>query len=316
MALYGPVSLESLQALDAIDRHGSFAAAAAALYRVPSAISYTVAQLEADLGISVFDRSGHRAVLTPAGRLLLDEGRRILVATRELGAASRRLADRWEPELRLAVDGLVAPQQLWPAIAQFHEAHPAINIRMLEETLGGTWEALIDDRADLAIGLADPPAMSGLARSEFSIVDWSFCCAPDHPLAHQPGPLSENDLRAYRAVVVADSARSLSPRNAHLLDGQARLTVSSMRAKLDALEQGLGVGYIPARWVESALARGRLVCPAMMAPRPAVQTFLLWRHSTPGRALHWFIDRLSAGRHTDAGNTTTAGTAKPEPPGY
>ncbi len=303
MASAEPVSLEALQALDAIERHGSFASAAAALYRVPSAISYTISQLEADLGISVFDRSGHRAVLTPAGRLLLDEGRRILVATRELGAAARRLADHWEPELRLAVDGLVAPDQIWPAIAQFNADHPAINVRILEETLGGTWEALIDDRADLAIGIAEPPAMAGLKRSAFDRVEWSFCCTPSHPLADYPRPLNEDNLRAYRAVVVADSARDMTPRNAHLLDGQPRLTVGSMRAKLDALVQDLGVGYIPTRWASGALADGTLVAPAMAAPRPPVSTFLLWRNSTPGRALHWFIERLSACAEVDAGQT-------------
>lgn len=303
MASAEPVSLEALQALDAIDRHGSFAAAAAALYRVPSAISYTISRLEADLGICVFDRSGHRAVLTPAGRLLLDEGRRILVAARELGGAARRLADHWEPELRLAVDGLIAPDQLWPAIAQFNADHPAINVRILEETLGGTWEALIEDRADLAIGIAEPPAMAGLKRRPFHSVEWAFCCAPHHPLAHQVRPLSEADLRTHRAVVVADSARAMSPRNAHLLDGQPRLTMGSMRAKLDALKQGLGVGYIPKRWARDALADGVLVAPAMALPRPPLPTFVLWRNSTPGRALHWFIDRLSACTEIDASNT-------------
>jgi len=294
LASTGSVSLESLQALDAIDRHGSFAAAAAALYRVPSAISYTINQLESDLGIAVFDRSGHRAVLTPAGRLLLDEGRRILVATRELGAAARRLADHWEPELRLAVDGLVAPERIWPVVAQFGAAHPSINVRVLEETLGGTWEALVDDRADLAIGIAEPPAVAGLGRRMFDAVAWTFCCSPTHALAQHGSPLTEDDLRTHRAVVVADSARELSPRNAHLLDGQPRLTVASMRAKLDTLERGLGVGYLPTGWAEPALARRRLVAPIMAAPRPTLATYLLWRKGKPGRALHWFIERLSS----------------------
>ena len=100
----GPIRLDALETIDAIDRYGSFAAAAAALYRVPSAVSYTISQLESELGVALFDRSGHRAVLTPAGRLVLDEGRRILTATRALGVAARRLGDHWEPELRVAFD--------------------------------------------------------------------------------------------------------------------------------------------------------------------------------------------------------------------
>ena len=218
-----PLRLESLEALDAIDRHGSFAAAAAALYRVPSAISYTISQLETDLGLTVFDRSGHRAVLTPAGQLLLEEGRRILTASRELGAAAQRLADNWEPELRIALNGLIAPAELWPALADFHRAHPAIDVRIREEILGGTWEALIEDRVDLAIGVADPPTKTGIQRAPFKAVDFVFCCAPDHPLAAIDHPLSEDELRAWRAVVVAASARHLAARSAGLLAGQRAL---------------------------------------------------------------------------------------------
>ncbi|MES1938758.1 LysR family transcriptional regulator [Salinisphaera sp. T5B8] len=289
-----PVRLEALEALDAIDRYGSFAAAAASLYRVPSAISYTIGQLEAELGINVFDRSGHRAVLTPAGRLLLEEGRRILTASRELGAAARRLADNWEPELRLALNGLLAPCELWPALADFHRAHPAIDVRLSEEILGGSWEALIEDRVDLAIGVTDPPTQTGIRRAAFATVEFVFCCAPDHPLAEHTTPLDEDLLRHYRAVVVADTARALAPRSAGLLDGQPRLTVGSMYSKIEAIEQGLGVGHCPAGWVRTPLAQGRLVTRELASPRAPQPCYLLWKSATTGRALQWFIQRLSA----------------------
>ncbi|WP_293626592.1 LysR substrate-binding domain-containing protein [Salinisphaera sp.] len=291
-----PVRLEALEALDAIDRYGSFAAAAASLYRVPSAISYTISQLETDLGLTVFDRSGHRAVLTPAGQLLLEEGRRILTASRELGAAAQRLADNWEPELRLALNGLIAPAELWPVLADFHRAHPAIDVRIREEILGGTWEALIEDRVDLAIGVADPPTKTGIQRAPFKSVDFVFCCAPDHPLAAHGQPLADDALRMHRAVVVADSARTLAPRSAGLLDGQPRLTVASMHSKIEAIEQGLGVGHCPRGWVHEMLRQGRLVACELAIPREPHPSYLLWKSSAGGRALKWFIDRLSLPR--------------------
>jgi len=286
------IRLEALEALDAIDRYGSFAAAAAALYRVPSAVSYTINQLERELAIEVFDRSGHRAALTPAGQMLLEEGRRILLATRELGVAAQRLANRWEPELRIAIDGLVAPQDIWPTIAAFHEAQPAINLRISEEILGGTWEALIENRVDLAIGMAQPPAGSGFARSSYRDVAFCFCCAPDHPLAAIKRPLTEDDLRAWRAVVVADSSQHLSARSAGLLDGQPRLTVASMHSKIQALEQGVGVGHCPEAWAAGSIASGRLVECALATPRAPHPTWLIWRTTAPGRGLQWFINRL------------------------
>src|SRR4030066_57945 len=74
------LTLDALGVLDAIERHGSFAAAAEELHRVPSAITYAVQKLEEDLGVAIFDRSGHRAQLTEAGSELLREGRRLLAA--------------------------------------------------------------------------------------------------------------------------------------------------------------------------------------------------------------------------------------------
>jgi len=96
------ITLESLQILDAIDRRGSFAAAAEEVFRVPSALTYTMQKLESDLGVALFDRAGRRALLTPAGRVLLDEGRILLQAADALECRVKRAASRWETELRIA----------------------------------------------------------------------------------------------------------------------------------------------------------------------------------------------------------------------
>src|SRR6185369_904555 len=101
------ITLEALTVVDAIDRRGSFAAAAAELHRVPSALTYQVHKLESDLDVRIFDRRGHRAALTPAGRELLLAGRVLLERAGELERRVRRVATGWEPELRLAVDVLV-----------------------------------------------------------------------------------------------------------------------------------------------------------------------------------------------------------------
>src|SRR5690348_836776 len=101
------LSLDALLVLDTIDREGSFAAAAQALYRVPSAITYTVQKLEQDLKIALFDRSGHRAKLTPAGQMLLQDGRRLLDAAATLEERIQKQASGWESELRIVVNELV-----------------------------------------------------------------------------------------------------------------------------------------------------------------------------------------------------------------
>src|SRR5437868_10911101 len=129
------LSLEFLQVLDAIDRKGSFAAAAEDLHRVPSAITYSVRQLEESLGIEVFDRRGHRAVLTQAGRELLSEGRKLLQAAADIECRVQQVAKGWESELRIAVDTVIAMDQLYALVAEFFEQRTGTRLRIAHEVL-------------------------------------------------------------------------------------------------------------------------------------------------------------------------------------
>src|SRR5580765_3502664 len=146
------LSIDSLQVLDAIDRKGSFAGAADELHRVPSAITYSVRQLEEGLGVELFDRRGHRAVLTEAGRALLSGGRKLLEAAADLECRVQQVAKGWESELRIAVDTLVAIHKLYGIVDEFYKENSGTRLRIATEVLGGTWDALASARADLAIG--------------------------------------------------------------------------------------------------------------------------------------------------------------------
>ncbi len=147
--------------LDAIERHGSFAAAAEALHRVPSAITYAVQKLEEDLGVLIFDRSGHRAQFTEAGRELLREGRRLLAAADELESRVKRVATGYEVELRIAVDDLVPMERLFPLLDEFYQSSCGTRLKLLTEVYGGAWDALISGRADLVIGAPSEGPTSG-----------------------------------------------------------------------------------------------------------------------------------------------------------
>src|ERR1700756_3322968 len=131
------LSLESLQVIDAIDRKGFFAAAAEDLHRVPSAITYSVRQLEESLGVEVFDRSGHRAVLTHAGRELLSEGRKLLQAAADIECRVQQVAKGWESELRIAVDTVVSMDQLYAIASEFYEQRTGTRLRISHEVLAG-----------------------------------------------------------------------------------------------------------------------------------------------------------------------------------
>src|SRR5215470_7219330 len=228
------LSLDALLVLDAIARKGSFAAAAEELHRVPSAITYTVQKLEQDLNVTLFDRSGHRARLTPAGEELLKEGRHLLRAAVDLECRVQRVAKGWETELRVAYDEVLSPDRLAPMVAEFYEQGSGTRLRLAAEVLGGCWDALVSGRADLAVGApSDPPLEAGYTVRPMGEIDWVFAVARAHPLASLGRPVSASDILGNRVVIVADSSRNLPPRNSGLPPGPDSLTVSSLQAKLD-----------------------------------------------------------------------------------
>jgi DNA-binding transcriptional LysR family regulator len=287
------LTLEALAVLDAIDRRGSFAQAAEELHRVPSALTYTIQKLEDDLGVKVFDRSGHRAKLTPAGAELLKEGRHLLRIAADLESRVRRIATGWETELVVAVDAIISIDALYPIVARFYEHRCGTRLRLLSETLGGTWDALAGGRADLVIGASgDAPAGGGFASQPMGSLHFAFVVAPGHPLAALPEPLAASDILGHRAVAIADSARNLPPRTTGLLSGQDVLTVPTMQAKLDAHRSGLGVGYLPEPLARAEAQAGRLLVRAVAEPKAELTVLLAWRSANRGRALAWWIDAL------------------------
>lgn len=287
------LTLDALQVLDAIARRGSFASAAAELHRVPSAITYSVRQLEEGLGVALFDRRGHRAVLTDAGKELLAEGRRLLRAAADLECRVQQVDKGWESELRIAVDTLIAVDKLYRLVEEFDAQRSGTRLRFSHEVLAGVWDALASGRADLAVGASgESPAGRSYSVRPLGRVEMRFVAAPLHPICAQPQPLSEAAMQAHRAVSIADSSRQMPPRTVGLLSGQEVLTVASLQDKTAALVAGLGVGTVP-RWVAEREAQaGRLRILAVAGSRPPVELHVAWRTGNEGKALKWFARRL------------------------
>lgn len=288
------LSIDSLQVLDAIDRKGSFSAAAADLHRVPSAITYSVRQLEEALGVELFDRRGHRAVLTEAGRELLKEGRKLLEAAADLECRVQQVARGWESELRIAVDTLVAPHKLYGILGEFYGESSGTRVRITTEVLGGTWDALASGRADLAVGASgDAPSGRNFATQPLGRVRMVLVAAPFHPLAGERQPVTEARVQRHRAVSVADTSRQLPPRTVGMLSGRDVLTVPTIEDKAAAHVAGLGVGFLPTWIAEREAAAGRLAILRTEPERPAADLVVAWRPGDPGKALQWFVKRLA-----------------------
>lgn len=287
------LDLDGLQVLDAIARRGSFAAAAAELFRVPSAMTYMVRKLERDLDVKLFERRGHKTHLTPAGEELLKQGRHLLRAAGELERRVKRVATGWETELSIAVDSLIPLERLFPLMEAFYRKNCGTDLRFSTEIYGGSWDALLMGRADLVVGApGEGPPGGGYGLEPLGVVRFVFALAPDHPLASAPEPLSSAAILAHRAVSAADSSRLLPPRTAGLLSGQAVLSVPDMPSKLAAQCQALGVGFLPRHLAAPYLERGLLVARAVEEPKPDLALWVAWRTAAVGKALSWFLERL------------------------
>lgn len=290
-----PLSLDALRVLDAIDRRGSFAGAAAELHRVTSAVSYAVQKLEEDLRVVLFDRDGHRAKLTPTGRLVLERGRELLAAVDRLALDARQLHDGWETELRIAIDNIYDVDLLFPLLAEFQRLQPATSIRLLDEVLGGTWEALETGRADIIVaGMLGSAPPAGVRIEALGHCLFPMVAAPTHPAAGSAEPLDEEALRRFPLIVVADSSRVRPPLSIGLLARQTTITVSNFRAKEEALIAGLGIGTLPDNRVAPLQAAGKLVTLRTVAIREPASVVMAWRGNGGGRARRWFLQRIPA----------------------
>jgi DNA-binding transcriptional LysR family regulator len=286
------LSLDALQILDAIDRRGSFAAAGKELHKVPSTISYTVAKLEDDLGVSVFERQGPKATLTAAGRELLDEGRHLLRAAIDLELRVKKVSAGWETRFAIGMDSLFDPAALAQDLRDFYAVTRHTRLRFAQDALTGTWEALLDRRVDVLIGAAgDGPSGGGHLCEPMGTLSFVFAVAPSHPLAKLRRRLTNADLQQHRAIVVADSARKLIPRTVGVLAGQDALTVPDMRTKIAMQKAGLGFGFLPEPFARMALERRELVIKDVDEPKPPETFHLAWRTGETGAAQQWWLDR-------------------------
>lgn len=296
---------DALALVDAIARTGSFAGAARELGKVPSALTYSVRQLEEALDVLLFDRSARHAVLTAAGQELLVEGRRLLMEIDAVANRVKRIATGWEAELTIAVDDAVARPALYDLIAAFQsqrldkpeesEKGPPTRLRFRTEVLSGTWEALVSGQADLAIGTSSQPPGSSVACEVMGEQQWLFVVAPTHALARVEGALSASQIAEHRIVTVADTARQLEPLTFGVVPGQDVLTLPSLSAKLQAQLRGLGCGWLPESMVREPVSRGLLVVKDTYDSRRATLHYA-WRTSgqPPAKALSWWLGQLKS----------------------
>lgn len=289
-----PWTLDQLEVLEAIERAGSFSAAARALHRATSAVSYQVKALEDALGVALFDRSGHRAVLTAHGRVVLEEAHGVLAASRRLSERTRQLREGWEPRLQVVVEGITPQAPVMRALRRFGELGLPTRLSMGVEYLSGVAERFEAEGADLMI-LLDPGAEARLTTLPLPPVEMRLLARPDHPLHAGGEPLTRRALAAWVEVTVADSGSAPGPKPHRLfLGGPHVLEVSDFHAKREALLEGVGFGWLPGHLAAGPLEAGGLAeVPFEEGSRLTLQPFLAHRRDAePGRGARRFMALL------------------------
>ena len=288
--MHHAITLEALRVLDAIDRKGSFGAAAEVLFKVPSALTYTVQKLESDLGISIFDRSKQKAQLTVAGKLLLEQGRQLLQAANAIEEAVHQLESGWETQLRIAKDTILPLAPLLQQINAFNQLDKRVAITISEEVLGGTWDALVAERCDLALGASGDLPKSLLEYRLMGEIEFVFAVAREHPLCLHKGPVDAAAIHAFPTIVVADSSLTTPGRSSGLLESRQTIRVANANAKIQAQVMGVGVGFVPRHLIQNELANGDLIALDCLVPRPNIPLYMAWRKENKGKALAWFVE--------------------------
>jgi DNA-binding transcriptional LysR family regulator len=252
--LFNPkITLEQWKTLVSVVESGSYALAAERLHKSQSTLSYAIQQIQRITGIEVFSIEGRKAVLTDAGRTLYLRGKQLMEEAGRVEQLAMELAKGWESELKLAVEITFPTWLLLECLSTFASEHPYTGIQLYESVLGGTSEALLQRRVDLAIGPTIPPGFLGEALMQVHFIP---AASPSHPLHAMNKPLTMSDLRAHRHLVVRETG-SRDIREMPLLAEQ-RWTVSSKATSIRAAKMGLGFAWYPAESIQEELASGAL----------------------------------------------------------
>ena len=287
MSTRSPISIDILEIIDAIERRGSFAKAAEELNKATSAISYGVQKLEEQLDIALFQRQGRRSVLTPAGQLVLEEGRKILATTARLADTAKEVATGWETRIRIAVESIQPYPVFFEVLNQFLNEHPSIEIEVSECILNGGWEALEQDRVDLLVGVPGPvPKQRGYRAQSLGVPALVPVISARHKLAKLSGNAERlaAALPQLRRVVTHDTSVNDIARSAGLSSGGQKLYVQTIDQKLEAILAGAGIGHLPIQRIQRHLDSGALL-KLQLAGSGNAEHFLARKISNKGKGL-------------------------------
>jgi DNA-binding transcriptional LysR family regulator len=290
-----PVTLDQLRTFIAAADEGSFSAAGRKLKRAQSVVSQTLANLEAQLGVQLFDRRSRRPQLTEQGRALLLEARDVAGALDTFKARARGLADGLEPEVSVVVDVMFPIDILTEAVTAFRAEFRDTPLRLYVEVLGAVLNPVLQGQCAFGIVGTVSSIPPGVVSEHLHSIEMQMVASPKHPLARYERTIPQSALEQHTQLVLTDRTvltegqefGVLSPRTWRLAD---------LGAKHAFLRAGLGWGSMPTHAIEADLRDGVLVplhVDDQAHPGPNMPMSIIYMAaSPPGTAGQWLIERL------------------------
>jgi DNA-binding transcriptional LysR family regulator len=289
------VSLDQLRAFIAAVDQGSFSAGARKLHRAQSAVSELVSNLEAQIGVVLFDRSERYPKLTSAGVLLVADARSIVANVDLLKARAKGISGGLEPELSAVVDVLFPIEAIAESAREFRDRFPHTPLRLYVEALGGAYQPVLDGRCSLGIVGSLPISPDSMTLERLQAVQMVMVATPDHPLAMIKGIIPKLELAKHVQLVLTDRSELTSGREFGVMS-PFTWRLGDLFAKHAFLLRGLGWGGMPQHAVKQDMAEGRLAklsvedLPEESLILPMSAAYLTAK--PPGPAGRWLIERL------------------------
>ena len=291
------VTLDQFRTFVAAADEGSFSAAGRRLGRAQSVVSQTLANMEAQLGIKLFDRSGRIPILTEAGRALLPDARAVAGNIDAFKARARGLAGGLEAELSVVVDVMLPTPVLTHAVAEFSLRFPDVALRLYVEALGAVLQLVLDGTCAFGIVGTLPDVPDSVVRERLMEVQVVPVAAPSHPLTRHPAPLTVYDLSGHVQLVLTDRSRLSDGTEVGVVSAKP-WRLADLGAKHAFLKAGMGWGGMPLHLVQADIDSGALVIlDVVEMPRRGAWVLLsavFKADAPPGPAGRWLIERIKA----------------------
>lgn len=286
------VTLDQARALDALARHGTFAAAAKALHKGHSAVVYLVDKLEEQTGLELLDRGGYRNKLTSAGTQVLEHCRRLLAAERDLVAVCNEIKTGWEPSLHVIFDGVFPAEPILKVVGALSAEGAPTRLQVATSFLGDVEARFVREDADVMITVI-PPQAAGLRVIKLPPLKARLVAHRNHPLARREGKLRREDLDPHVLVTVRGSDPRLQLSTGPM-EHRSTIHLEDFAAKKAVILQGVGFGWLPEHMIQRELRRGELVAlPLDRGGAHAFEPRLAHRDIRLGRAATRLVEALT-----------------------